>query len=191
MVWPANIRYREATRKGGKTFEHIGDYMVPTAFVMEVNGHEGAPDAAIRFEVRDGRPECVEIRITAHDDGRAIRSSDMRVFNIDDLVESVFTDNARMVYPDEQTGTRWRTPSGEQEHWAARSAVATRRAEPARRTDELAEVAKIYRENIDGAPLDMVRTLMGYGSDRTAARRVKAAREAGYLPPTTQGKRQA
>lgn len=196
MVWPATTRYREGGRRGGKTFERIGEngeYMIPAAFVMEIAGNKGAPDAAVHFEVRDGRPECVEITIRAQSNGRAIRSSDVGVFaNLGQVIDVAVAENARKVYPDEETGTRWRSPRDEAETWAARRAVNDRRTQPRTNSpEELAEVARIYREHIDGAPLDAIRHLMGYGSHRTAARRVENARKAGLLPETEQGKRKA
>lgn len=195
MVWPAEVRYREGGRKGGKTFERIGEqgeYMIPTAFVEEVTGKDGTPDASVRYEIRDGRPECVEITIKAKPDGRPIQTSDMNAFrSIDQLIETAVAANAKKTYPDEETGTRWRGPRGEEEFWAARKAVYQRRAPRANSPEELEAVAKIYREHIDGAPLDAVRQLMNYGSHRTAARRVQMARKAGLLPPTERGRKKA
>ena len=56
---------------------------------------------------------------------------------------------------------------------------------------ELEEVARIYREHVDASPTRAVAMLGGYASERTAARRVQQAREAGLLPKTTPGKRRA
>jgi hypothetical protein len=56
---------------------------------------------------------------------------------------------------------------------------------------ELEEVARIYREYVDSSPTQAVAALGGYDSQRTAARRVQQAREAGLLPKTTPGKRRA
>jgi hypothetical protein len=46
---------------------------------------------------------------------------------------------------------------------------------------ELAEVARVYREHIDASPTSAVRLVLGYGSERTAARRIKQDEEAGAL----------
>ena len=54
---------------------------------------------------------------------------------------------------------------------------------------ELEQVARIYQEHIDRGPVEAVKQLMGYGSTRTGARRVKEAEAAGLLPATTPGKR--
>ena len=54
---------------------------------------------------------------------------------------------------------------------------------------ELERVASIYAEHVDRDPVAQVQVLMGYGSSRTAARRVKEAEEAGLLSRTTPGKR--
>lgn len=56
---------------------------------------------------------------------------------------------------------------------------------------ELEQVAYIYKQNIHKKnPTEAVERNFGY-SGRTASRRVKEAREAGLLPPTTQGRKRA
>jgi hypothetical protein len=53
---------------------------------------------------------------------------------------------------------------------------------------ELQEVARVYREHLTEAPVEAVARAMGYPLS-TAPRKVQQARAAGYLPPTTPGKR--
>jgi hypothetical protein len=55
---------------------------------------------------------------------------------------------------------------------------------------ELESVARVYRQAINGKPVEAVRFYLGT-SYRTAARRVEQARAAGLLPPTRQGKKEA
>ena len=56
---------------------------------------------------------------------------------------------------------------------------------------ELEQVAYIYKQNIHKKnPTEAVERNFGY-SGRTASRRVKEAREAGLLPPTSQGRKRA
>lgn len=59
---------------------------------------------------------------------------------------------------------------------------------PAQLTPEfLAQVAQIYREHLDHAPVQAVAKVLGV-ERWSAGRYVSAARQRGYLPPTSQGK---
>lgn len=155
----------------------LGNAVVPREALMTFEGVDGSPDATMRFEVRDGRPECVEIIVRAKPDGRGIRSADVGLFNIDTITVNVFHDLGTIGVTDE------------------RAFIATRRALQEARSsrrgtvtpEELERVAKAYRENPD-APTRAVALLLGY-TQRTAARRVKQAEEAGLLPVTTPGKK--
>jgi hypothetical protein len=49
-------------------------------------------------------------------------------------------------------------------------------------------VARIYQEHLDAHPAKAVALLGGY-TERTAARRIKEAENAGLLPPTTPGRK--
>jgi len=156
----------------------LGDVPVPPEAVMTFEGAEGSPDVTMRFEVRDGRPECVDISVRARPDGRGIRSSDVAMFNVDTLAVGVFEDLAMVDRPDEPMAVRVRRDITEAR--LRTRGVVTR--------EELERVAEIYRSNVGRAPTQAVAGSLGY-SARTAARRIKAAEEAGLLPPTTPGKR--
>jgi CRP-like cAMP-binding protein len=54
---------------------------------------------------------------------------------------------------------------------------------------ELRTISDTYRANVDKNPLEAIE-LLGY-TRRTASRRIQQAREAGLLPSTSQGRRQA
>jgi len=192
MVWEGR---REVTGfAGGKDggYVELGSAIVPPKAQLTFEGIKGSPDATLSFEVRDGRPECVEIRVRAKSDGRGIRSADMREFNLDDLTAYVFTDLAIAV-PDEGAGLgpgSIYTP--ENEAVMQRAARDVREARMSRRGSvtraDLEEVARIYREHSDASPTRAVAMLLGV-SERTAARRLKLAEEAGLLPPTTPGRK--
>lgn len=183
MVWEGR---RRVTGKGGLValgepwrIEVNGQEMavVPREAVMTFDGEQGSPDAMMRFEVRDGRPECVEIIVRAKPDGRGIRSADLRMVNIDTQAVEVLTDLGTIGVVDERAVVN--TRRAVQEARASRRGTVTR--------EELERVAELYRENPD-APTQAVEMLLGY-SKRTAARRVKQAEEAGLLPVTSPGKK--
>ncbi len=169
--------------------------VVPKRATFAVAGDKGSPDATVRFEVREGVPECIEIVVKAKPAGRGIRSSDMTLFNIDNLIANVLGEVGGAVEIDPVTGVGSGKRGGEHdEHnrWAVSGAVSDRRVHGGRGSNqvELQQVADIYLAHLDSAPAKAVATLLGY-ADRTAARRVNEARAAGLLPESTQRKRKA
>lgn len=116
--------------------------------------------------------------MTAKPNGRGIRTADVSMFNIDNLTVGVFGQLSTIGVGDQRYAeSAWR--SVYEARTSRRGAVTG---------EELEEVAKVYLEHRDASPTKAVGLLLGY-SERTAARRVKQAEEAGLLPKTTQGKR--
>ncbi|MGH3669589.1 MAG: DUF6214 family protein [Pseudonocardiaceae bacterium] len=161
-------------------FVQLGDALVPPKAEMTFEGCNGSPDVTARFEVRDGRPECVEVHVVAKPDGRGIRSADMAMFNMDNLTVAVFAELATDLL--ETEAEQRRAFRGVSEARSARRPTVTR--------TDLEEVARVYRAHVDASPTLAVEKLFGY-SPRTAARLVAQARDAGLLPATTPGKRKA
>jgi hypothetical protein len=187
----AEISTQLGGRHGG--YVRLGDTAVPRRVVFSMNGERREPDLTMTFEVRDGRPECVEVIITAKPEGRGVTTADLQVFNLDAMATNVFTQFAMRVTERTQAGVRLDFPADETTARRAQRDVyearKTRRGSVTR--TELEEVARIYREHLDSSPTRMVRLLGRYDSERTAARRVQQARAAGLLPKTTPGKRKA
>jgi hypothetical protein len=193
---------RERVERAGERvgLVRLGDVLVPQAVTLYTGDVEdkGAPNVTARFEVRDGRPECVQLTVTAMPGGRGIRLRDLEVFTLDATVEAAF---ARFgIRPDDPPATLER-PDASRELTAAEVAQleqlrrttrgevkAARRGRPRTPVDQLARAAEVYREHIDGQPTKAVALVLGL-SHRTAARRVQQARAAGLLPPTTRGLR--
>lgn len=161
-------------------FVQLGDALVPPKAAMTFDGREGTPDATLRFEIRDGRPECVEVHVMTKPDGRGIRSADLAMVNVDTVTIAVFAELAEMGLQSEAEALK---------AFHSVSEARLRRRPTVTRTD-LEEVAKVYRKHLASNPTTAVARQLGY-TDRTAARRVAQAREAGLLPPTTPGKRKA
>ncbi len=170
----------------------VGDFLLPRRAAYEVTGDDGSPDLHVRFEVRDGRPECVEIRMTAKQNGRGLRTSDAQVLTLDAMKIGVFAEVALLsVYDPETNVTTSSHVTDEREFWRALNEVDAVVKAPQRGITkvELEQVAKVYAENLHGSPVKAVQAVLGYKSERTAARRVQQARDEGLLPPTTAGKR--
>ncbi|MGH3869153.1 MAG: DUF6214 family protein [Pseudonocardiaceae bacterium] len=188
MSWPGRVTIRghEGGRNGAPVI--LGRTLVPPVATFEIQGDNGAPDATVRFEVRDGRPECMEISVKANPTGRGIRSADMNLFNLDNLIENVFTELGAEIeqnpHNPAESIAAWRpVDESERARWARRGDVHVARANRRPTKEELERVASIYREHHGGAPLQAVAKLLST-SRRTAARRVAQAREAGLLPPS-------
>jgi hypothetical protein len=182
------------TRFGGREAPLIRfrDYVVPARAAWKFEGNSGQPDGEVRFEVRDGRPQCVEVTLKAKPDGRGLRTSDLGQLMLDAMMTSVFANLSLRAVEDK--GVTEMTPVfNEADFWAALNEVETAVKAPKRGVtqSELEQVAGIYREHVADRPVSHVKALMGYGSERTAARRVEQAREAGLLPPTSPGKARA
>ena len=113
---------------------------------------------------------------------------------LDAMTLSVFARLALKSTYDAETNVTTMVPiMDEREFWRAVNDVDAAVKAPRRGVTraELEQVANVYRHNVDAKPVQQVAAIMGYGSERTAARRVQQARDAGLLPPTTPGKRKA
>jgi hypothetical protein len=194
MVWTGTAETRAwlDSPEGGPV--RVGDFLLPRKVTYNFEGDGGNPDLHVRFEVRDGRPECVEIRLTAKPGGRGLRTSDTQVLTLDAMKIGVFAETAHQVrYDPETNGTRSSRISDEREFWRALNEVDAVVKAPQRGVTqaELEQVAQVYADNVQGAPIKAVRAVLGYSSERTATRRVQQARAEGLLPATTVGKRKA
>jgi hypothetical protein len=190
------VAWRGKTRVGSKFggkhggLAKVGEVVVPRVAVYAHDGAPGEPDLEVTFEVRDGRPECVDFHVRAKPNGRGIRTADLEmVTNLDAIAVNLYAAVAPVPGGD---AFNWMWRQTEENVERARRAVYE--ARKARRGTvsraALEEVAKVYREHLDASPTRAVSLLLGY-SERTAARRVQQARAAGLLPKTTPGKRKA
>jgi hypothetical protein len=193
MVWEG--RQEVTGFAGGKDggYVQLGTAIVPPKAQLTFEGIKGSPDVAMRFEVRDGRPECVEIHVRAKPDGRGIRTADLLLFNLDNQTASVFTDLAIAERGDGTAVGPGSLITGEDVAVMRRAERDVREAGMSRRGSvtraELEDVARVFRDHVDDSPTSAVREVLGYGSDRTAARRIKQAEEAGLLPTTERGRK--
>ena len=160
---------------------------------FEMDGDKGAPDVKIKVEMRDGVPEVTEFRMVAKPKGRAVRTSDLRAWtSLEGFALNEIRRAAVKRLPDGGENIFERGPADEREFWKIRRDL--QHAQDTRRgpsQEELEEVAEVYRASIDSKPTEAVEVQMGYTSRRTAARRVRQARDAGLLPQTTKGQKRA
>jgi hypothetical protein len=191
MAWSGKTRVgaRFGGRHGGLV--EIGDVAVPRVAVYAHDGDEGEPDLEATFEVRDGRPECVDFHVRAKPNGRGIRTADLQMVTNLDAMTVYLYERVAPVPGGNAFNWMWRQTEENAER-ARRAAYEARKARRGIVTRaELEQVAKVYREHLADVPTQMVKELLGYKSARTAARRVQQARAAGLLPKTSPGKRKA
>jgi hypothetical protein len=167
----------------------VGDRLVPKRISVRVRGGISEPDFAMKIEVRQGVPVCVEASLTARPNGPEVRDKDLGYLRLSDWLEQIVAECSK----------RYSGQHGRMEFWASpaqsdRADLASirrvRSGRPRISQERLLKVAEIYREHVGGRPTEAVERAFGV-SHRTAARYVKLARESGHLPPTTPGKKKA
>lgn len=161
----------------------FGDTVVPARVAYVIEGDRSSPSLRIEFEIRDGRPFCVDVHIEAPKvSGRSIRTGDLSALpSLERLGEETFSELA--MRDGGADPFEWHIGTDKGARRQARSEIHDRG------DAELKEVARVYREHVNERPVEAVQAL-GY-TRRTAARRIQQAREKGLLPKTTQGKRKA
>lgn len=156
-----------------KGLAQLGNLAVPAALTITLRGVLDEPDCVIKYEVRDGRADCVSFTVTAKPNGRGLLTSDLRMFTLDGLGEEAFTDYA---YDAAVGGEQQGLPD---ERAARRTISDSLRASRGPSLAVLEEVARLYREN-PKRPVVAVETALGI-SRSTAHRRIREARAKGLL----------
>jgi hypothetical protein len=169
----------------------VGAVYLPPSFTAHYEDDDaGAPDVALTFEIRDGVPECRDVRITATKDGHEVRHSGIVGVRIEDALD----ESIRNLIIGGPTATGPGDKSPERPRIVRSAIRQSQTARTSRRvviTDALLrEVVEIYGANIQHEPTQAVADHFGK-KHRTAALYVQRAREAGLLPPTTRGKAKA
>jgi hypothetical protein len=156
--------------------------LLPRRFVATFPDDAGGPELHLRFEVRDGIPQCREVLLTSPPDGREIRPVDIRSIDVERLLEIACALITLHV-------TAWAGDGliAEHSHRDPDLDAATREVRWSRRNtrraladSRLPEVAEVYRNNPD-APTAAVERHFKLKSRRTASLYVRRARDAGLL----------
>lgn len=183
MTWPgtATIRRRGGGRYGGSA-RLGGGYLVPRHVVYEFTGDNGHPDVHAHFEVRDGRPICTDLRVISKPEGRGVRTRDVEAQPVDQLTEAVFLHLAELIVQEHQPGV----DLGEADERPARAKIRRAITQPGRDKSpaDLRQVAAAFRSGLPDGTVLAVADALGV-SERTAARRIAEARDAGLIPAAT------
>lgn len=169
----------------------VGETLVPEAVTASREGKVDAPDVTARFEIRDGRPECVHLAVTSKPGGRGIRLADLDMFTLDAAAAQVFLVGATPVTGGPLGGT------DEAEAWAMlsdlhKARTARRRPTSKATLDAVADVYNRYATVAPGSGRAKPARAVEEAFDmdpRTAARRIREAKDAGLIPGPTPGKR--
>jgi hypothetical protein len=171
--------------------EPVGESLrMPSRFTLHLRrAADGGPDVDVTWQIRQGAPECVEVRIAATEDGHEIRVSGLAGLRINDCLD--FTVKALMSERRRKSGGVGR-PAWFSFSAGSREAIEqTRTARAARKTkitDELLqEVADIYRANVNDKPTEAVAEHFDR-PHRTAALYVRRARDRGFLGAAIKGR---
>lgn len=185
-------QYESLSHQGGPREAppvRFGPYTVPAAVAWVLDPIGKSPSVRAEFEMRRGRPVCLSLSVNAVEGGRSVTTADLATLpGLDRKALDAFKALATEVHADEawQEGRNLERTS-EVLHPDTREVGKSLRSES---DEELRRIAEVYRANVTSAPLEAVEAEFGI-SRRTASRRVQSARERGFLPETTQGKRNA
>lgn len=166
-------------------FEQIDEVAMPTAFYLRCPGGSDQPSLQLNFEVRDGRAACTEMRLESKPAGREVLPKDV------EIVRRKMTDWSEVAVTTVMRASEEHSPGALDQRQARRAYQSGQKKSRRKVTDEvLAEVAALYRDNIDQGPWRAIGERFSV-SDTTAGRYVLLARKAGHLPQTEPGKKKA
>ncbi|GGO70682.1 hypothetical protein [Nonomuraea cavernae] len=187
-----NIGYAEA-QIGPDHWVRVGDRLLPKQIHVVLPGAGGQPRLTARLEVVEGIPQCREITIASVENGREVKQNDLRTVSIAEMVEGIYAGFSEKIEREENGVIMAVASSGEIAYVdAMHDIAAARKGRGARKITPtfLAEVADVYRANVNENPTQAVRRTYDV-STSMAAEYVRRARKAGLLPATTSGKKQA
>lgn len=165
---------------------------LPTWVDFELHGQD-EPNFHCRIELRESVPRVVELGWRASENQGEIRQKHLRdaeVSAIANLVYGTWVVELKDVWPDKD-GTALPAKFGtEQARKIQNFLLDLRSGRRHVNAELLRQVADVYRENFDKAPAEAVARTFNV-KPRMAHEYVRRARERGFLPPTTQGKKKA
>lgn len=160
----------------------VGERELPTRFALVFRPGRGRdePGWMAEFHVRDGIPQCRHIIVSSTENGREVRTSDLRALHVEDLLEGASANVAARRVVDDEGQARMVRDLGDWQT-VVKTVRAARRNGRRKVTDEmLREVADVYRANADDDPMNAVAAHFDKAY-RTARLYVKHARDRGLL----------
>lgn len=165
----------------------FGDYTVPSAVAWILQPIGRSPGVRAEFEMRKGQVFCRSVHIDTS--GRGITTADLESLpGLERKGLDAFRALAIQVFDDDD----WKAGRNLHRHEAIHNPSGSEvgKSLKGRPRDELSAIAEVYRANISDRPVEAVQEHFDLAR-RTADRRIRAARDAGLLPPTTRGRKNA
>ena len=184
----------ELVYDGRERIVEVGDRGIPEAVTYRHSGNTTRPACEVRIEVWDGVPVVAEVNLAARrEEGAFIRAKDIKLgpaINLDGLIAGWLAEVAYRPAPARPGRRGWERgwPGSATDRQATMRTIERARRQTRRRLTkgQLRTVAETYKAA--NPPKHEAVALAFDVSDRTAQRYIEKAREAGLLPPTTQGK---
>ncbi len=173
--------------KVGPYVEASPAHHMPAWMEVELFGFDG-PNAFARIELRENVPRLVEFGFRSGPDAREIMPKDLREVDLYSVIDALYRG---FVIRMDHGRAKHDLDSDSDFSRQIRDFLDQRRSGKRRVTGALlAQVAAVYRENIEHAPTAAVARTFGV-KHRQATDYVKQARDRGLLPPTKQGRAKA
>ncbi|MBF6123887.1 hypothetical protein [Nocardia brasiliensis] len=168
----------------------MDELLCPREVFIRLTGSREQPSLTAAFEMRDGKPVCVDLQISAKPAGRGVRPIDFDVIRLqlNDWMKVAFESIAQNTAAPFE-----RVPDFADERAASRAYEQARKQGSRRKITDalLTETAALYREYFDEKPWQAIAERFDV-SERTAARYVQLCRQQGHLPAVdAQGRRKA
>ncbi len=158
--------------------QRVGDRIVPSPIEVDLPGVDGQPQYNMRIEVLDGVPRCTEVAIKRIEGGREVRQKDLRAVELESLVETFVA--VCCFEPIGEAGVGISVSTEEGVRAGMRTIREIRKGSRRPLTGERKRrIADVYNAQETGGIEAVERAFTV--SRSTAARYIKAAREAGLI----------
>lgn len=162
----------------------IGDRLVPRLIYVEFPGVDGQPRLTMTLDASSGVPRCTDLRIESVEDGREVRTKDLRAVEVDNWIAAIVPLTAHQVVSEGPgfVNSVVRVPDSYSADFKDAKATFERARRTGRRKvndDLLARVAEVYKSE-ELRPAEAVRVAFGI-AERTAFRWIAEARKRGLL----------
>lgn len=168
----------------GKGFSASGDLLIPKEATVLLRDHQGVPgarrpDVIILIQLLDGQLTTASVSLTTTSLTRQVKQSDLEALDLERIKR--YTLSTLVMQYDKATDLI--TYQTERKRGRKKvNELAENANSPT--TAEFAAVASVYCDPKNRANRSQaVKTQLGYGSIATANRRVKEARDNGWIPP--------
>lgn len=180
-TWAAKNTY------GGGFVDWRPGYSLPRRWTTELDRQDLPYVVELEFAAEDGGPSCRAVRLIAREESPPISARSIREIPVAECIRVAITSAA--VHTEKRPGEIVYQLGGGDPDLTAQLRMART---PDRRTSDehLREVAEVYRRASE-KPTQSVQDAYGWISYSTAARWVMQARQRGFLPRTTRGRRTA